>query len=94
MPYSWVSWRHFLEGGSFLCGNSSLSQVDTPNQPVHDQHGEHLSQTKMKYVLFLVWNPNYRYLISMSWKVLDLEVWFMGAASVDQVLIISLKVLG
>jgi hypothetical protein len=29
MPYSWVSWRHFLKGGSFLCANSSLCQVDT-----------------------------------------------------------------
>jgi hypothetical protein len=29
MPYSWISWRHFLKGGSFLCDNSSLCQVDT-----------------------------------------------------------------
>jgi hypothetical protein len=35
MPYSWISWRHFLKGGSFLCDNSSLCQVDTQNQPVH-----------------------------------------------------------
>jgi hypothetical protein len=28
MPYSWISWRHFLEGGSFLCDNSSLCQVE------------------------------------------------------------------
>jgi hypothetical protein len=34
MPYSWISWRHFLKGGSFLCDNSSLCQVDTQNQPV------------------------------------------------------------
>jgi hypothetical protein len=34
-PYSCISWRHFLKGGSFLCGNSSLCQVDTQNQPVH-----------------------------------------------------------
>jgi hypothetical protein len=34
MPYSWISWRHFLKGGSFLCDNSSLCQVDTHNQPV------------------------------------------------------------
>jgi hypothetical protein len=26
MPYSWISWRHFLKGGSFLYGNSSLCQ--------------------------------------------------------------------
>jgi hypothetical protein len=35
MPYSWISWRHFLKGGSLLCDNSSLCQVDTQNQPVH-----------------------------------------------------------
>jgi hypothetical protein len=34
MPYSWISWRHFLKGGSFLCDNSSLCHVDTQNQPV------------------------------------------------------------
>jgi hypothetical protein len=33
MPYSWVSWRHFLKGGSFLCDNSSLCQVDTQDEP-------------------------------------------------------------
>jgi hypothetical protein len=32
MSYSWISWRHFLKGGSFLCDNSSLCQVDTQNQ--------------------------------------------------------------
>ena len=34
MPYSWISWRHFLNWSSFLCDNSSLSQVDTQNQSV------------------------------------------------------------
>jgi hypothetical protein len=29
MPYSWISWRHFLKGVSFFCDNSSLCQVDT-----------------------------------------------------------------
>jgi hypothetical protein len=29
MPYSWISWRHFLNWSSFLCDNSSLCQVDT-----------------------------------------------------------------
>jgi hypothetical protein len=23
MPYSWISWRHFLNWSSFLCDNSS-----------------------------------------------------------------------
>jgi hypothetical protein len=35
MPYSHISWRHFLKGGSFLCDNSRLCQVNTQNQPVH-----------------------------------------------------------
>jgi hypothetical protein len=35
MPYSWISWRHFLNWSSFLCDNSSLCQVNTQNQPVH-----------------------------------------------------------
>ena len=34
MPYSWISWRHFLKEGSFLCDNSSLYQTDTQNWPV------------------------------------------------------------
>ena len=29
MPYIWISWRQFLNWGSFLCDNSSLCQVDT-----------------------------------------------------------------
>jgi hypothetical protein len=29
MPYSWISWRHFLNWSFFLCDNSSLCQVDT-----------------------------------------------------------------
>ena len=28
MPYSWISWRHFLNWSSFLCDNSSLCQVE------------------------------------------------------------------
>jgi hypothetical protein len=35
MPYSWISWRQFLNWNSFLCDNSSLCQVDTQNQLVH-----------------------------------------------------------
>jgi hypothetical protein len=27
MPYSWISWRHFLKGGSFLCDNSSCVRL-------------------------------------------------------------------
>jgi hypothetical protein len=29
MPYSWISWRHFLNWSSLLCDNSILCQVDT-----------------------------------------------------------------
>jgi hypothetical protein len=36
MPYSWISWRHFLKGGPFPCDNSSLCPVDTQNQPVQE----------------------------------------------------------
>jgi hypothetical protein len=32
--HSWISWRHFPNGSSFLCDNSSLCQVDTQNQAV------------------------------------------------------------
>jgi hypothetical protein len=34
MPYSWISQRHFPEGGSFLCHNCSFFQVDKQNRPV------------------------------------------------------------
>jgi hypothetical protein len=34
MPYSWSSWKHFLNGGSFLCDTSSLCRVDTQSQPL------------------------------------------------------------
>jgi hypothetical protein len=44
MPYSWISWRHFLKGGSFLCDNSSLCQVDTQNQP--EQGGKYWEERK------------------------------------------------
>jgi hypothetical protein len=40
MPYSWISWRHFLNGCSFLCDNFSLCQVDTQNQPVQHLKGK------------------------------------------------------
>jgi hypothetical protein len=33
MPYSWISWRHFLNWSSFLCDNSSCVKL-TQNQPV------------------------------------------------------------
>jgi hypothetical protein len=33
MPHSWISWRHFLNWSSFLCGNSSCVKL-TQTQPV------------------------------------------------------------
>jgi hypothetical protein len=27
MPYSWISWRHFLNWSSFLCNNSSCVKL-------------------------------------------------------------------
>ena len=41
MPYSWISWRTFLKGGSFLCDNSSLCRVDTQNLSGHLSSGAH-----------------------------------------------------
>jgi hypothetical protein len=35
IPYSWISWRHFLKGGSFLCYKSSFCQVDILNHPLY-----------------------------------------------------------
>jgi hypothetical protein len=32
MCYSWISWRHFINWGSFLSDDISLCQVDTQNQ--------------------------------------------------------------
>jgi hypothetical protein len=34
MPYSWISWRHFLNWGFFLPDDSHLCHVDTQNYPV------------------------------------------------------------
>ena len=45
MPYSWISWRHFLNGSSFLWDNSSLCQTDTQNQPVQLIHCQLDTQT-------------------------------------------------
>lgn len=38
MPHSWISWKHFLNGGSFLPDDSSLHQVDTQSQPEHSHN--------------------------------------------------------
>jgi hypothetical protein len=46
MPYSWSSWRHFLNWSFFLCDNSSCVKL-TQNQPVHPPLSmtEYLMQT-------------------------------------------------
>jgi hypothetical protein len=35
MPYSWISWRHFLSCALFLSDDSSLCQVGTQRQQGH-----------------------------------------------------------
>ena len=49
MPYSWISWRRFLKGDSFLCDNVSVCQVHTQNQPVQETPTK-LVQHTSKYV--------------------------------------------
>ena len=39
MPYSWISWRHFLKKASFHCDNSSLCQGDRENEPARGLDG-------------------------------------------------------
>jgi hypothetical protein len=34
MPYSWISWRHFLSWSPFLFDDPNMYQVDTRNQPM------------------------------------------------------------
>jgi hypothetical protein len=41
MPYSWISWRHFLKGGSFLCDSSSCVKLT-------HQTSQHTSQEHFK----------------------------------------------
>jgi hypothetical protein len=43
MPYSWISWRHFLNWSSFLCDNSScvkLTQLASTNTKIHKTQNE------------------------------------------------------
>jgi hypothetical protein len=60
MPYSWISWKHFLKGGSFPCDGSSLCQVDTQSQPVQDVSVFCFSSTGTPlYMAFLIfWGSN------------------------------------
>jgi hypothetical protein len=53
MPYSWISWMHFLNWSSFLCNNSSCVKF-TQNWPVLSV----LIGTKFFYEHALEYNPN------------------------------------
>ena len=63
MPYSWISWRHFLKGGSFLCDNSSCVKLNTKPVSTHvSQNCSNfpnltllclLSSSSMSYILIL-----------------------------------------
>jgi hypothetical protein len=46
MPYSRISWRHFLKGGSFLCGNSSLVKLTHKTQYKHTK-GRHRIEERL-----------------------------------------------
>jgi hypothetical protein len=46
MPYSCISWRHFLPWDSFLSDDFSLCQVDRQNQPVLGRKAEWLSHRR------------------------------------------------
>jgi hypothetical protein len=48
MPYSCISWRHFLNWSSFLCDNSSCVKL-TQNQPVQTSSG--------------MWNRGYKWIL-------------------------------
>ncbi len=37
MPYSWISWRHFLNWRSFLCDNSSYVKLTQTSQYTEDE---------------------------------------------------------
>jgi hypothetical protein len=39
MPYSWISWRHFLNWSSFLCDNSSCVKLTHKTSQYRYQHG-------------------------------------------------------
>jgi hypothetical protein len=47
MPYSWISWRHFLNWSSFLCDNSSCVKL-TQNQPVQSLSNQSHQRTCYK----------------------------------------------
>jgi hypothetical protein len=44
--YTWMSWRHFLNSGSFLCDDTSFCHSDTQNKPVHGRKEEQKGQDK------------------------------------------------
>jgi hypothetical protein len=63
MPYSWISWRHFLKGSSFLCDNSSLCQVDKQKQPVQKERGGNEGEKEKGEMKQLYFNFTFFFLI-------------------------------
>jgi hypothetical protein len=49
MPYSWISQRHFLKGGSFLCDNSSYVKMT------------HKTSQRNMFLLIIILNLKYRW---------------------------------
>jgi hypothetical protein len=79
MPHSWISWRHFLKGGSFLCDNSSLCQVDTQNEPVQCSSG-HITNLNLSH-------PRTEMILQFSeyhlWKRISLQIGFIWGCRSD-----------
>ena len=48
MPYSQISWRHFLNWSSFLCDNSSCDKL-TQNQPVQGALGTAFTEAVLEW---------------------------------------------
>jgi hypothetical protein len=58
MPYSWISWRHFLNWSSFLCGNSSCVKLTHNNSQYRNVNGVPIwadRQPKVRHFLSSLW---------------------------------------
>ena len=53
MPYSWISWRHFLNWSSFLCDNSSCVKLTHKtsqyNWPLVNLTHKHITKPLLSY---------------------------------------------
>jgi hypothetical protein len=78
MLYSWISWRHFLKGGNFLCDSSSSCGKLTQNQSVHLRihthcFSIHKIQEMGAALMFISWRRDNRNSIHSN------TVWFHSA---------------